>query len=206
MIAFLFAALLQAAGPEKFEAEIRAFEEYDRKNAPPENPVLFVGSSTIRMWKTHERFPKLPVINRGFGGSRVADVLHYADRIVLPYKPRLIVFYAGENDIADGSRTPEGVLKDFQTFHAKVKTPIIAIGIKPSIKREALWPKLKEANALVRQWCPKGVTYAPLEEMLEKEGVPPPAEWFVADGLHLSEKGYARWSEALAPIIEGALK
>lgn len=204
MIALLLAVALQAAGPERFEAEIKAFEEWDRKNASPKDPILFVGSSTIRMWKTRERFPKLPVINRGFGGSRIADVLHYADRIVLPYNPRLIVFYAGENDIADGSRTPEGVLKDFQAFHAKVKTPVIFIGMKPSIKRESLWPKLKESNRLVREWLPKN--YAPLEEMLEKEGVPPPAEWFVADGLHLSEKGYARWSEALSPIIEEALK
>ncbi|MCC7084482.1 MAG: hypothetical protein IT427_05700, partial [Pirellulales bacterium] len=89
-----------------FANEIAAFEKWDHQNAVPREAILFVGSSTIRMWQTADAFPELPIINRGFGGSTIADVNRYADRIVFKYKPRTIVFYAGDNDIAAG-RSPD---------------------------------------------------------------------------------------------------
>ena len=105
----------QMPDPARFETEIAAFETYDHKNAPPTNPILFVGSSTVRLWQTADAFPDLPVINRGFGGSTIADVNHFADRIVFKYKPRMIVFYSGDNDLAAG-RSPDRVFDDFETF------------------------------------------------------------------------------------------
>src|SRR5688500_6860726 len=130
----------QEAKEAPFEKEIRAFEEADRREAPPRGTVLFVGSSSIRMWKTLEKdFPKLTVINRGFGGSTIRDSIRYAERIVIPYQPKRIVLYAGDNDIAQG-KTAEQVFADFKEFVTTVrgKLPGVRvdfIAIKPSIKR-----------------------------------------------------------------------
>src|SRR3954462_9550686 len=135
-----------ADAPPRFESEITAFEAHDHKNAPPINPILFVGSSTIRLWQTADAFPDLPVINRGFGGSTIDDVNHYADRIVFKYKPHVIVFYSGDNDLAAG-RTPERVFNDFVTFANSVHerlpdTRLIYLAIKPSIDRWKLWRQM----------------------------------------------------------------
>src|SRR3954465_15809073 len=126
-------------GPARFETEIAAFEKWDHQNAVPQNCILFVGSSTIRLWQTADAFPELPVVNRGFGGSTIPDVNHFADRIVFKYKPRRIVFYAGDNDLAAG-RTPDRVFSDFQTFLVSAhehlpNAQIIFLAIKPSIAR-----------------------------------------------------------------------
>ncbi|MBN1362511.1 MAG: hypothetical protein JW993_18080 [Sedimentisphaerales bacterium] len=128
--------------PNRFAGEIEAFAQWDSKNAIPADPILFVGSSSIRLWKTHESFPELPIVNRGFGGAHISDVVHFADRIVLPYAPRLIVFYAGDNDVAAG-KSASRVLCDYRRFvelvHAKLpETRIIFISIKPSSSRWSL--------------------------------------------------------------------
>ena len=131
--------------PSRFEAEIKAFEAWDRQNSFPPHAVLFVGSSSIRKWQTAEGFPDLPVINRGFGGSHVSEVNHFVERIVFKYSPRVIVFYAGDNDIADG-KSPERVFHDFQTFaelvHGRLpETRLIYLPIKPSLARWNKWPR-----------------------------------------------------------------
>lgn len=100
------------AEPKRWEETIRTFEEWDSKNSFPKDAVFFVGSSSIHLWATRDCFPDLPVINRGFGGSHISDVNHFADRIVLPYRPQVIVFYAGDNDIAAG-KSPSQVLDDY---------------------------------------------------------------------------------------------
>ena len=125
----------------RWEKDIAAFEKRDRDKAPPKNPIVFVGSSSIRLWDLSKSFPHLTAINRGFGGSHMADAAHFAPRIVLIYDPRLIVLYAGDNDIAAG-KTPERVRDDFQAFvktvHAKLpKVRIVFICIKPSLRRWA---------------------------------------------------------------------
>ena len=129
-------AAKKPTGPARFETEIAAFEKWDHQNAVPQNCILFVGSSTIRLWQTADAFPDLPVINRGFGGSTIPDVNHFADRIVFKYKPRTIVFYSGDNDIAAG-RSPDKVFADFETFAKSVherlpNTQLIYLAIKPS--------------------------------------------------------------------------
>jgi len=97
--------------PARFAAEIERFAASDRQHAVPADGVLFVGSSSIRMWPTAESFPGLPVINRGFGGSHVSDVNHFAERVVLKYSPRVIVFYAGDNDVAAGKSITESMVE-----------------------------------------------------------------------------------------------
>jgi hypothetical protein len=140
--------------PTRFDADIRVFEAWDRQNSFPPSAVLFVGSSSIRMWPTAESFPDLSVINRGFGGSHVSDVNHFAERIVVKYRPRLVVFYAGDNDIAAG-KSPQQVFDDFQAFCRIVSerlpdARILYLPIKPSLARWPLWPKMQAANGLVR--------------------------------------------------------
>ncbi len=120
---------------DRWESEIKAIEKRLADKPPPENPILFVGSSTIRRWDLAKSFPDLGAVNVGFGGSQTADATHFAPRIVLKYKPRLIVFYSGDNDLA-GGKTPETVAADFKEFVAVVhkelpKTKIVLVSVKP---------------------------------------------------------------------------
>src|SRR5262249_4332898 len=132
----------------RWEKAIAAFEKADMTKPPPENAVLFVGSSSIVRWKLPQFFPMMDVINRGFGGSQLADSVHFAPRIVNKYKPRTVVLYAGDNDLATG-KTPEQVATDFREFVKMVRrdlpmTKIVYISIKPSISRWRLWEKISK--------------------------------------------------------------
>jgi lysophospholipase L1-like esterase len=201
-------AAKKGAGPARFEAQIAEFESYDRKNAAPAKPILFVGSSTIRLWETHEAFPDLPIINRGFGGSTIADVNHFADRIVFKYKPRLIVFYAGDNDLAAG-RTPDRVFSDFKSFVKSVRgrlpgTPIIFLSIKPSPKRWTLRPLAKDVNARIEDLTGDDalLTYVETEPTILGDDGQPRKDVFRDDGLHLNDKGYAAWNRLLENVLD----
>jgi lysophospholipase L1-like esterase len=189
--------------PARFEAEIRAFEAWDRQNSFPHTAVLFVGSSSIRMWQTAESFPDLPVINRGFGGSHASDVNHFAERIVLKYAPRMIVFYAGDNDIADG-KLPQQVFDDFREFVALVRerlpeTRIVYLPIKPSLARWPLWPKMQAANALAADFIRRDsqLNYVDTATPMLGANGEPRRELFLEDGLHMNAAGYRLWSEVL---------
>jgi lysophospholipase L1-like esterase len=195
-----------------WEKDIAAFEKRDREKAPPKHPVLFVGSSSIRRWSLSTFFPELPALNRGFGGSQMADVVHFAPRIVLKYEPRLIVLYAGDNDLAAG-KTPQRVRDDFRDFvkivHDKLpKVRIVFISIKPSLLRWALIDKIRKANALIEEECKKGERLVYLDiapPMLGDDGKPR-RELFADDGLHLNAKGYAVWAKHLKPYLEADSK
>lgn len=197
--------------PRRFAKDIDAFAQWDSKNAFPAGPVLFVGSSSIRMWRTREGFPDLPVINRGFGGSHISDVVHFADRIVLPYEPSVIVFYAGDNDVA-GGKSAERVRDDYRKFvdlvgAALPQTCLIFVTIKPSGRRWSLWPEMDKANRLIRTFCNENdrLFVADLATpLLDSEGRPDDA-LFLDDRLHLNEEGYAVWKETLAPLLEQVL-
>ena len=197
------------AGPAKWETEIRAFEVTDKTNPPPQNAILFVGSSSIRLWKTlAQDFSEHKVINRGFGGSQVEDSTAFAERIVFPYKPRLVVLYAGDNDIA-GGKSPDQVFADFKTFTQKVhaKQPemrIAFISIKPSPSRWHLAAKIKAANQLIGDFCRQesGLDYIDVfTPMLGPDGTPRP-ELFREDKLHLNDKGYALWTSLIKPRLK----
>ena len=192
----------------RWEKYIARFEAADKKQMPQPDGVLFIGSSSIRMWKTLEQdFPGLPVINRGFGGSQIADSNHFAGRIVHPYKPRQIVLYAGDNDVA-GGKSPETVLADFQQFlktvRAKLpKVRVSFIAIKPSLSRWKLSGKMAMANSLVRSACSKNkrLDYIDIwQPMLDENGKPRP-DLFLGDGLHLNAKGYALWTSIVKPHL-----
>jgi lysophospholipase L1-like esterase len=170
--------------------------------------VLFVGSSSIRFWTTLETdFPGVPTLNRGFGGSTVADCARYADRIVIPYRPRRIVFYAGDNDVAAGL-APEKILADFQSFVAKVRAalpgvPILFISIKPSLERWKLVDRIRRTNVLIRDYAQSGESIRYLDvfsPMLGPDGLPR-KELFRADGLHMNAEGYKLWTRLVAPEI-----
>ena len=187
---------------QPFLKDIQAFEAADRKQMPAPGGVLFVGSSSIRLWKTLARdFPGVPVISRGFGGSTIRDSTRYAPKIVLPYKPKTIVFYAGDNDLAQG-RSPRGVLEDYKAFvrtvHAELpETRILFIAVKPSPARWKLVEAQREANRLVREFSEadaKRLRYVDVFTPMLGEDGKPRAELYVKDELHLSDKGYELWT------------
>ena len=200
------AASAQAQAP--FAGEIEAFARADAKAMPAPGGVLFIGSSSIRMWSTlAEDFPGVPVINRGFGGSQIADSIRYADRIVLPYAPRTIVFYAGDNDLAAG-HTPAQVLADFRAFadlvHARLpRTRILFVSIKPSIARWSMIESIRAANALVKAYAGSSDRLGFIDifpAMLGPDGKPRP-ELLREDGLHMTRAGYAIWRDAVAAAL-----
>jgi lysophospholipase L1-like esterase len=186
-------------GMAKWEKEIRAFEASDRTNPPVKHGILFIGSSSIRLWKTLAKdFPGQPVINRGFGGSRIADSTALADRIIFPYEPRTIVFYAGDNDIAEG-HTPEQVAADYRTFVETVRaklpdTRIAFISIKPSPIRWNLRDKIESANRQIAAMKGDGLVFIDsYNAMLGADGKPR-TEMFTSDRLHMNAAGYKLWT------------
>ena len=196
--------------PKRFEKSIEQFEAGDRKNFPPPGAIVCIGSSSLRGWHgtIEEDLAPLTVIPRGFGGSNMNDALHYADRIVLPYKPRAIVLYEGDNDVSQG--IPPGQIA--VTFRAFAKTVhdelpecrIYLLSIKPSIKRWEMWPTMEKANALMEAMCRKDdrMVYVDIAApMLNAEGLPTPGI-FKKDKLHMTRSGYVIWRDVLKPILE----
>ena len=193
---------------EPFQAEIESFERQDRSAPPPPGAVLFLGSSTLRLWSSlAQDFPGLAVVNRGFGGSQIEDSIRYAPRIALPLKPKTIVFYAGENDLAAG-KPPARVCADFQCLVAAVQaalpaTRIVFISLKPSPCRTGLRTAMRQVNAAIQDWIrrdPRLEYVDVFTPMLDESGVPR-AELFAADRLHLNAAGYALWAQILRPRL-----
>ena len=192
---------------KRWEPQIAAFEKADSKDPPPKDAILFVGSSSIRGWKLKKYFPEWNTINRGFGGSQMSDSLHYADRIVIPHRPKAIVVYAGDNDIAKG-KPPEVVVRDYESFVKKVRAElpiarILFIAIKPSIKRWKLIEDIRKANRMIAKLTSKDPSQEFIDidtPMIGKDGKPR-KELFVKDGLHLSHEGYLLWSKVTVAAI-----
>jgi len=200
------------ANPGQWQADIDAFAAADRAHPPASHAVLFTGSSSIRLWSTLAAdFPGRAVINRGFGGSRIPDATHYADRLVAPYHPRAIVLYAGDNDLAEGC-TPEQVRDAFAAFVQRARSldanvPIAFIAIKPSIARKNLLAQIRRANALVREYArgQEAVSYLDVfTPMLGPDEQPQP-KWFGADGLHMNRQGYRLWTGLVRDWLHGTL-
>ena len=199
---------LMVKSPERWKENIQKFQKNDANNPPPQNAVLFVGSSSIVGWDTKKWFSEIKTINRGFGGSYICDSVYYADTIILPYKPKTIVFYAGDNDIAD-NKSPQMLLADFKALVAVIrnalpKTRIIVVATKPSIDRWKLWPQMKEANTLISDYCQTQteVFFVDVSKVMLDETGYPRKELFKADGLHINENGYELWTSLVKPLVE----
>lgn len=193
-----------------FETEIQAFEKADRASPPPRHPILFTGSSSIRFWDNlGDYFPHKPVLQRGFGGSQLNDVLRYADRVIIAYHPKQIVLYAGENDIATGNLTGQQTYTRFVTLFEHVRrklpgVPFIFISIKPSPSRRKFFTEVDKANSLIQHYLAtqrnaRFVDIRPV--MLQNNGQPVPA-LFKSDSLHMLPEGYQRWAKVLRPYLK----
>jgi lysophospholipase L1-like esterase len=195
--------------PPRGQAEIDRFEAADRAHFPAPGTIVFVGSSSIARWETLDKdFAGIPVLNRGIGGYTLHENVQSFDRIVLPYKPPIIVLYSGENDLTEG-RTPNDVLQDFQAFvslvHAKLPaTRLVYVSIKPSIARWALTDSIRVANRRIRAYVARDKTLQYVDvftPMLDGFGNLRPI-LYVADGLHMSPQGYGIWRRLILPTLK----
>jgi hypothetical protein len=187
---------------ERWAETIAKFAEADENEPPPQGGILFVGSSSIRMWKLEKYFPDLPAINRGFGGSEICDSVFYFDKLVARHKPKVVVFYAGDNDMAGGKNAAR-VLTDFRSFDKlmKEKLPearLVYIAIKPSIARWGLAGEMVDANRRIATACEtdkRRLRFVDVwQPMLDEDGKPR-KELFLKDGLHLNDAGYRLWTK-----------
>ena len=207
--AFIYNLGAANQGPERWVKAIEAFEREDAEDKSLTGGVMFLGSSSIRMWRSlAEDFPRQKVCNRGFGGSTIPDSLHFFDRIVLPRRPNTIVLYAGDNDVAAGHGADQ-VYGNYLAFVDRVKkslpkTKLVFIAIKPSLKRWELAPVMKQANRKVRRhaFWHRGVLYADIWTPMLGSNRKPRKELFIEDGLHLSSAGYEIWKDVLAPLLD----
>jgi lysophospholipase L1-like esterase len=198
-----------ASAAASFEETIAAFAAADREQAPPAGGILFVGSSSIRLWNDLEKqFGPSIVVKRGFGGSKMSDCTRYLDRLVFPYKPRLVVVYAGDNDLVEGI-SPRDILMSFQKFVDGVQrelpsTRVAYISIKPSPARAGLISKIRETNHLIQKYTSENQNLDFIEvftAMLDADGRPR-ADLFRADSLHLNDAGYRLWKKIIAQHVQ----
>ena len=201
----------QAVAPSilKWEKAIAAFEASDKVSPPPQNGVEFIGASGIARWKSlKEDFPGLPVFNRGFGGSQIEDSTFYADRVIIPYHPKVIVFQAGGNDLNAG-KSVDRVVQDFEAFVARVRSGLpgvrlIYMGQGPSTARWSQRDKQQELNARIQSIIAKdkGMAFVPVwDPFLGPDGKPNEA-LFVEDKLHHNAEGYKIRTRLLKPFLE----
>ncbi|QJX47188.1 hypothetical protein HMJ29_09650 [Hymenobacter taeanensis] len=191
--------------PVQWADELRAFARQDSLMPPPARPILFYGSSSIRKWETlRQDFAGRPVLNRGFGGSRFPDALYFFDKLVVAYHPRQVVLYEGDNDIGSGA-TPQEVFRSFLAFEKLMqqklpKVPLVFLAIKPSPSRWALYPKVQEANRLIREYItahPKRLRYVDTATPLLGPNGRPQPQFYVSDSLHMTPAGYVVWKRVV---------
>jgi lysophospholipase L1-like esterase len=202
------AAQQKPVDPNRWESSIQKFEADDKANPPVKGGIVFIGASSIVRWNLAESFPDLQAVNRGFGGSEMADSARYAARVVLPRAPRVVVLYPGENDLARGT-TPgtigTGFVSFYDTIHkALPSTRVIAIGLKPTPARWHLTDQMHQANKLIRSYCeshPRCVYVDVWPAMLGADGKPRP-EHFIADGQHMTPEGYKVWTSLVRPLLK----
>jgi len=207
---FPFLLLVSFLSAQPFAAEIAAFKKQDSIQPPPKNAILFVGSSSFRKWiDIQNYFPGYTIINRGFGGSILTDVIRYEKDIIFPYKPKQVVIYCGENDLAvSDTVTAQLVFERFKILFGDIrknfpKISIAFISLKPSISRQKLMRKMEEANRLIKNFLIKQKKTAFIDvyhKMLKADGTPM-NDIFIEDNLHMNGKGYAIWQKTIEPYL-----
>ena len=210
-IAFAFfggTEFLQAQAP--FNAEITAFKKQDSIQMPPKNAIVLAGSSSFRMWSdVQSYFPGYSIINRGFGGSTLQDVIFYAPDVILKYHPRQVLLYAGDNDLASSDKvTADTVEQRFKQLFKVIrnglpKAEIVYVSIKPSPSRSRLMPEMEKANMLIKDFLSKqkNTAFIDVYNPMLINGRPK-ANIFLADSLHMNKEGYAIWQEAIKPYLK----
>lgn len=205
-------SVVACAQERPFWKEIQSFKSADSIEAPQRKAVVFVGSSSFRMWKDIEKaFPDHEVINRGFGGSSLPHVIEYADEIIIPYKPAQVVVYCGENDFMAKNVTSQTVTDRFkQLFNLLRKeiprAHIVFVSIKPSPSRQHLMNEMAAANAAIKEFLknkPRASFVSIWEPMLDEKGEPR-KELFLNDMLHMNAQGYAIWQKAIEPHLKNS--
>ncbi|AEK23146.1 GDSL-type esterase/lipase family protein [Capnocytophaga canimorsus] len=191
-----------------WKSTIEQFEAEDKITPPQSGAILFVGSSSFTNWKNLDTyFPNKKIINRGFGGSELKDVIFYFDRIVTPYKPKQIVLYEGDNDIVFG-QTAEEYFDDVKTFVRLVRlhlpgTPILLLSIKKSPARSHYTIEFDRANALMYQYAQtqKTVQFVDVTSVLFDTKGEMRKDCFLSDNLHINEKGYQLWADLIRGFL-----
>ena len=216
-IVFLFSVIFFAllytkvrAQEAPFYSEIKDFKKQDSIHFPPKNAILFVGSSSFRKWTdVQDYFPGYTIINRGFGGSSLPDVIRYTNDIIIPYHPKQVVIYCGENDLATSDTvTAEMVVNRFKTLFSLIRkglgnVPVVFVSLKPSPSRSKLFPKMLEANVRIKQFLSKKSRTAFADvyhKMLNSDGAPM-KDLFLEDNLHMNKNGYAIWKTVITPLL-----
>lgn len=207
---FISVFSLRIFAQHPFETDIRAFKIEDSLHKPPQHAILFVGSSSFTKWKdVQSYFPGYTIINHGFGGSTLPDVIYYANDVIFPYNPKQIVIYCGENDFAaNDTVTAQIVFERFKTLfeliRSKMKTvPVGYISIKPSPSRRQYWPKMIECNKMIKDYLrdkPHSAFINVYDVMLNSYNEPK-SEIFLSDSLHMNANGYKIWQKAIKPYL-----
>jgi lysophospholipase L1-like esterase len=209
VLALMSLTVARAQDPTRFEADIQAFESLDRVSPPPADPVLFTGSSSVRMWTNVAAvFPDYPVMNRGFGGSYMSDLLYYFDRVVAVYDPALVLVYEGDNDLS-GGKSVDVVYAEYVEFLARVKkqlprADVAFIAVKPSPSRAAYLEPMRQLNLRLEALAkddPDLWFIDVFTPMLDGAGQPRP-ELFGSDMLHMNATGYALWQNIVGAMLE----
>lgn len=208
----VFISTLAAAQGVKppFWKDIEAFKRQDSIQPPPKNAILFVGSSSFTKWTdVQQYFPGYAILNRGFGGSSLPDLIRYENEVIFKYHPKQIVIYCGENDLAASDTvTGQTVYNRFKQLYTDIRkkyktVPVAFISLKPSPSRKALFPKMEEANRLIRSYLEgqKHTTFVDVyHSMLDGPGSPM-GNLFLGDSLHMTPKGYAIWQKRIQPVL-----
>jgi lysophospholipase L1-like esterase len=193
-----------------FWDDIRAFKKQDSLHMPQQDAILFVGSSSFTKWTDVQNyFPNYPIINRGFGGSSLTDLIRYADDVIFPYHPKKIVIYCGDNDLAASDTvSAQTVFERFKTLYQLIRNKltnetVVYVSIKPSPSRERLMPKMEEANQLIKDFLKteKHTAFVDVYHLMLTEDYKPIPEIFIEDSLHMNAKGYAIWQKAIEPFL-----
>jgi lysophospholipase L1-like esterase len=210
LLIVLLANMFLRAQQPPFYNDIQAFKQKDVAAPPAKNSILFVGSSSFTNWTDVQAyFPGYPIVNRGFGGSSLPDLIRYADDIIFPYQPKQVVIYCGENDLAASDTvTAAMVVTRFKILFGMIRkklgnTPVVFVSLKPSPSRSRLFPKMKIVNAQVKAFLQKNknTAYADVySKMLDASGQPVKAI-FLDDMLHMKPEGYAIWQKVIAPLL-----
>jgi lysophospholipase L1-like esterase len=205
------AVIAPAKQPPPFWNEIAEFKHEDSLQHPPAGAIVFVGSSSFRKWtNVGSYFPGHTIINRGFGGSTLPDVIRYANEIIFPYHPKQIVIYCGDNDLASSDSVTATMVYNrfvrlYNLIRSKMKdVDVVFVSIKPSPSREKLMPRMEEANDLIRDFMAKyshAVFVDVYHPMLDAKGMPVDS-LFLGDKLHMNEKGYRIWQQVLLPYLD----